>query len=109
MKLIKISLPGVLIIENEVFKDSRGSLCEVYKDSLFNEKLGFKNVMEIEVESRKGVLRGLHYQLNNTQGKLVSVIIIGLDLSELQTILNNLIISCVSFKFTHLEPLFFHK
>lgn len=75
MKLAKLALPGVLIIENQVFRDSRGSLCEVYKDSLFNEKLGFKNVMEIEVESKKGVLRGLHYQLEPyTQGKIVRVV-----------------------------------
>lgn len=75
MELTQLSIPGVFLIGNEVFRDSRGSLCETYKDRLVHEKLGFTNVLELEVESKKGVLRGLHYQLAPfTQAKIVRVV-----------------------------------
>ena len=75
MKKISLSLPDLCLIENEVFKDSRGSLSEVYKDEQVYDTLGFKNVLELEVVSVKGVLRGLHYQLDPyAQAKIVRVV-----------------------------------
>ena len=75
MKKIPCSLPGLYLIENEVFNDSRGSLSEVYKDKQVYETLGFKNALELEVGSFKGVLRGLHYQLDPyAQAKIVRVV-----------------------------------
>jgi dTDP-4-dehydrorhamnose 3,5-epimerase len=75
VKKIPLPLPDLYLIENEVFKDSRGSLSEVYKDEQVYDILGFKNVLELEVVSVKGVLRGLHYQLDPyAQAKIVRVV-----------------------------------
>tara|TARA_Y100000590_G_C15696015_1_gene1005134 strand:- start:473 stop:1018 length:546 start_codon:yes stop_codon:yes gene_type:complete len=70
------SLDGVKIISPKVFEDNRGYFFESYKMSLFQEnELDMKFVQDNEVKSTKGVLRGLHYQLNNPQGKLVRVVV----------------------------------
>src|SRR5512139_3305268 len=72
MKIIETSLPGVLIFEPKVFGDERGFFVETYREQVFAEaglKLTF--VQDNQSRSKRGVLRGLHYQLQQPQGKLV--------------------------------------
>ncbi|MFJ1337046.1 dTDP-4-dehydrorhamnose 3,5-epimerase [Pseudomonas caricapapayae] len=75
MKVITTDLPGVLIIEPKVFGDDRGFFYESFNAKAFKEKTGVSTtfVQDNHSRSQKGVLRGLHYQLENTQGKLVRV------------------------------------
>lgn len=71
----KTEIEGVYIIEPKVFGDDRGYFMETYKDSDFIEAgLDYKFVQDNQSKSRKGVLRGLHYQLHYPQAKLVRVI-----------------------------------
>lgn len=75
MKVTKTKLPGVVIVEPKVFGDSRGFFQETWQKSRYEES----GIREMFVQdnlsfSTRGVLRGLHYQNPNTQGKLVSVI-----------------------------------
>ncbi|MCF4995505.1 dTDP-4-dehydrorhamnose 3,5-epimerase [Pseudomonas syringae] len=76
MKVIATELPEVLIIEPKVFGDERGFFYESFNARAFEDATGIKNafVQDNHSRSRKGVLRGLHYQLEQTQGKLVRVI-----------------------------------
>ena len=68
-------LDGVKIITPTVFEDERGYFFESYKAPIFkNNDLPINFVQDNEVKSTKGVLRGLHYQFNRPQGKLVRVI-----------------------------------
>ncbi len=68
-------LDGVKIITPTVFEDERGYFFESYKAHIFkNNDLPINFVQDNEVKSTKGVLRGLHYQFNRPQGKLVRVI-----------------------------------
>ena len=75
MNIIRTRIPEVLIIEPTVFGDSRGFFMESWNQRTFNEAAGrsVTFVQDNHSRSRKGVLRGLHYQLQNTQGKLVRV------------------------------------
>ncbi|MVV47161.1 dTDP-4-dehydrorhamnose 3,5-epimerase [Pseudomonas sp. PB120] len=75
MNVITTDLPGVLIIEPKVFGDERGFFYESFNAKAFEEATGLdtKFVQDNHSRSQKGVLRGLHYQLQNTQGKLVRV------------------------------------
>ncbi|MQA56161.1 dTDP-4-dehydrorhamnose 3,5-epimerase [Pseudomonas piscis] len=75
MKVIATELPGVLIIEPKVFGDERGFFYESFNAKVFAEATGLdvQFVQDNHSRSQKGVLRGLHYQLQNTQGKLVRV------------------------------------
>ena len=69
------SLDGVKIITPTVFEDERGYFFESYKTPIFkNNELPINFVQDNEVKSTKGVLRGLHYQFNRPQGKLIRVI-----------------------------------
>lgn len=74
-KITKCEIDGLYIIEPKVFYDDRGYFMETYNQSEF-EKLGLdmKFVQDNESKSKKGVLRGLHFQKNYPQGKLVRVI-----------------------------------
>ena len=76
MNYTKTNIPDVWIIEPTVFKDSRGYFMEVYKQPDFEQHIGkIHFVQENESCSTKGVLRGLHYQLDPfSQSKLVRVI-----------------------------------
>jgi dTDP-4-dehydrorhamnose 3,5-epimerase len=76
MKVTLTDLPGVLIIEPKVFGDERGFFYESFNAKAFNEATGLETqfVQDNHSRSQKGVLRGLHYQVQNTQGKLVRVI-----------------------------------
>ena len=75
MKVIETKLPGVLVIEPKVFGDARGFFYESYHQARFRE-LGIDRafVQSNVSRSARGVLRGLHYQWPNPQGKLVSVL-----------------------------------
>ncbi|PUA42592.1 dTDP-4-dehydrorhamnose 3,5-epimerase [Pseudomonas protegens] len=75
MKVIPTDLPGVLIIEPKVFGDERGFFYESFNARAFEEatRVRVQFVQDNHSRSQKGVLRGLHYQLQNTQGKLVRV------------------------------------
>ncbi len=75
MKRIETDLPGVCLIEPEVFGDERGFFMETYNRQVF-EALGIcqEFVQDNHSKSYKGVLRGLHYQLNRPQAKLVRVL-----------------------------------
>ena len=69
------SLDGVKIITPTVFEDERGYFFESFKKPIFkNNELPINFVQDNEVKSTKGVLRGLHYQFNRPQGKLVRVV-----------------------------------
>jgi dTDP-4-dehydrorhamnose 3,5-epimerase len=70
------AIPEVLIIEPKVFGDDRGFFYESFNQHEFNKALGREVdfVQDNHSKSKRGVLRGLHYQITNTQGKLVRVI-----------------------------------
>ena len=74
-KKIETSIDGVCIIEPSVFGDSRGYFMETYSKAEFEEiGLYYDFVQDNQSKSSKGVLRGLHFQKENTQAKLVRVI-----------------------------------
>ena len=66
-------LEGVIIIESDLYEDERGFFREVFHTDK-SRQLGHVFVQDNHSHSKKGVLRGLHYQLNNPQGKLVTAI-----------------------------------
>ncbi len=75
MKLIDSNLNDVIILEPDVFGDDRGFFLETFRDNYFREKVADVTfVQDNHSKSNRGVLRGLHYQLKNTQGKLVRVL-----------------------------------
>jgi len=77
MKVTPLSIPDVLLIEPNIFEDSRGFFFESFREDVFKNKtsLDISFVQDNHVKSIKGVLRGLHYQLPPyAQGKLVRVI-----------------------------------
>lgn len=70
----KTKLAGVIIVQPQIFGDSRGYFLETYKKGQFAEVgIDREFVQDNESSSTKGVLRGLHFQKNHTQGKLVRV------------------------------------
>jgi len=75
MKVVETSLSGCVIIEPAVFSDERGFFFEIWNADRYGQ-LGFpdKFVQSNVSSSARGVLRGLHYQWPNPQGKLVSVL-----------------------------------
>ena len=75
MNVIKTSIPDVLIIEPKVFGDARGFFYESFNGRAFDEAVGrhVEFVQDNHSRSSKGVLRGLHYQIQQPQGKLVRV------------------------------------
>jgi dTDP-4-dehydrorhamnose 3,5-epimerase len=75
MRIQATAIPGVLIIEPNVFGDERGFFLETYHQARFEAAgLPSRFVQANHSRSKKGVLRGLHYQLVQPQGKLVSVL-----------------------------------
>jgi len=75
MKFIETSIPDVKILEPQVFGDERGFFLETYRADDFSKITGAKPfVQDNHSKSAHGILRGLHYQMVNTQGKLVRVI-----------------------------------
>jgi len=89
---IPTAIPDVLIIEPKVFGDDRGFFFESFNEDDFSKAIGKKVtfVQDNHSLSKKGVLRGLHYQMQQTQGKLVrvvsgSVFDVAVDLRESST------------------------
>ncbi len=76
MKVTPTAIPDVLVIEPKVFGDSRGFFFESFNQKAFNDATGLNEtfVQDNHSRSAKGVLRGLHYQLQQPQGKLVRVV-----------------------------------
>lgn len=76
MKVTSTKLPGVLVIEPKVFGDARGFFYESFNSLAFDEAVGHhvKFVQDNHSRSSQGVLRGLHYQIQQPQGKLVRVV-----------------------------------
>src|SRR3954463_13340147 len=74
MTIRSTDLPGVLLLEPRVFRDERGFFVETFS-TRETQGFGIPNefVQDNHSRSSRGVLRGLHYQLNNPQGKLVHV------------------------------------
>ena len=74
MKAIAASIPDVLILEPNVFEDERGFFMETYRSEEFARAgIAFAFVQDNHSGSWRGVLRGLHYQVERPQGKLVRV------------------------------------
>lgn len=75
MKVIQTTIPEVLIIEPQVFGDERGFFMESFNQKKFEKETGVQLnfVQDNYSRSSKGVLRGLHYQIEQAQGKLVYV------------------------------------
>jgi dTDP-4-dehydrorhamnose 3,5-epimerase len=77
MKVIDTKIPDVKIIEPDVFGDERGFFMETWNQKEFEVKVTGKPTLFVQdnhSKSKKGILRGLHYQTENTQGKLVRVV-----------------------------------
>jgi dTDP-4-dehydrorhamnose 3,5-epimerase len=76
MKATRLSIPDVVLIEPKVFGDARGFFLESFNQRAFNEATGsiHQFVQDNHSRSSKGVLRGLHYQIEQPQGKLVRVV-----------------------------------
>ena len=75
MDYIETSIPDVKILEPKVFGDERGFFMETFRTNEFNEKCAPRDfVQENHSKSKQGILRGLHYQIHNPQGKLVRVV-----------------------------------
>ncbi|MBL4902874.1 MAG: dTDP-4-dehydrorhamnose 3,5-epimerase [Desulfocapsa sp.] len=76
MKVIKTTIPEVLLVEPAVFEDARGFFFESYNANQWKELTGLETVFVQGNHSRsaKNVLRGIHYQIKKSQGKLVRVV-----------------------------------
>ena len=75
MRIVATAIPDLLVIEPRVFGDERGFFMESWNDAAFREAgLDLTFVQDNHSRSARGVLRGLHYQKPNPQGKLVRVV-----------------------------------
>jgi dTDP-4-dehydrorhamnose 3,5-epimerase len=76
MKVTPTAIPDVLVVEPKVFGDARGFFYESFNQKAFDEAIGrhVEFVQDNHSRSVKGVLRGLHYQVQQAQGKLVRVV-----------------------------------
>ncbi len=75
MQIRQTDLPGILLIEPRVFGDARGYFLETWHASRYREAGLIGSFVQDNVSfSRRGVLRGLHYQLPHVQGKLITVL-----------------------------------
>lgn len=76
MKVTPTALPEVLLLEPRVFGDARGFFMESFNARVFREAAGVTAgfVQDNHSQSRRGVLRGIHYQVAQPQGKLVRVV-----------------------------------
>jgi len=75
MEVTSTDIPDVLVLTPAVHGDERGFFMETWRQSLFDELVpGTRFVQDNHSKSRQGILRGLHYQLEQPQGKLVRVV-----------------------------------
>jgi dTDP-4-dehydrorhamnose 3,5-epimerase len=76
MKITRLAIPDVILIEPKVFGDDRGFFFESFNQRAFDEATGTDYIFVQDNHSRssRGVLRGLHYQIEQPQGKLVRVV-----------------------------------
>ena len=76
MKVSPTTIPDVLVIDPKLFGDNRGFFLESFNQRVFNDAVGeeVNFVQDNHSLSTKGVLRGLHYQIQQPQGKLVRVV-----------------------------------
>ena len=76
MRATRLAIPDIVLIEPSVFGDARGFFLESFNQQAFNEATGtdYQFVQDSHSRSGKGVLRGLHYQIQQSQGKLVRVV-----------------------------------
>ncbi len=76
MKVTQTTIPDVLVIEPEVFGDDRGFFFESFNQKSWQHNTGLERafVQDNHSRSAKGVLRGIHYQIQQVQGKLVRVV-----------------------------------
>jgi dTDP-4-dehydrorhamnose 3,5-epimerase len=76
MRVIRSDIPGVLIVEPEVFGDERGFFYESYNERAFIEQAGIDAhfVQDNHSRSARDVLRGFHYQIRQPQGKLIRAV-----------------------------------
>lgn len=76
MELLNTSLPGVLLLQPKLFGDHRGFFMETFRKQVF-EQAGIHDefVQDNHSKSSRGILRGLHYQIKQPQGKLVRVVV----------------------------------
>jgi dTDP-4-dehydrorhamnose 3,5-epimerase len=76
MEIIKTNIPDVLLIKPRVFEDKRGFFMETFQaDKMKEAGINHRFVQDNHSRSMQGTLRGLHYQIDNVQGKLVRVAI----------------------------------
>lgn len=75
MRATRLAIPEIVLIEPKVFNDTRGFFMESFNQKAFNEATGtaYQFVQDNHSRSGKGVLRGLHYQIQQPQGKLMRV------------------------------------
>jgi dTDP-4-dehydrorhamnose 3,5-epimerase len=76
MQIVQTAIPDVLVVEPKVFGDARGFFLESYNARAFRDATGLDVtfVQDNHSRSARGVLRGLHYQIRQPQGKLVRVV-----------------------------------
>lgn len=76
MNVVPTSIPDVIVFEPKVFGDARGFFFESFNQKVFEDSVGkhYDFVQDNHSKSSKGVLRGLHYQIQQAQGKLVRVV-----------------------------------
>ena len=81
MKYTQLNIPDIILIEPQIFGDHRGFFMETFRDDEFNLKVTRRKniapatfVQDNHSKSTQGILRGLHYQIKQPQGKLVRVI-----------------------------------
>lgn len=75
MEIIDTTIPDIKILEPKVFGDDRGFFLETFRDDWFRENIANVSfVQDNHSKSAQGILRGMHYQLKQAQGKLVRVI-----------------------------------
>ena len=75
MKYTKLDIQDVILIEPQIFSDQRGFFMETWREDEFKENVSnLSFVQDNHSKSTRGILRGLHYQIKQPQGKLVRVI-----------------------------------
>ena len=75
MRFLSTEIKEVIIIEPDVFQDDRGFFMETFRANLLAENgINYQFVQDNHSGSKKNILRGLHYQIKNPQGKLVRAI-----------------------------------